>query len=167
MRHAVTALLILLVGGSVLWAGTGRPNEIFGGVAADADSGDGMAGFSVGYAHYFTGNFGLVSDFRGHFQDSREYYQWLAGPRYTFNRGGWVSPFVHGLAGIGHHNFPEWVQPWGGAGNTMFVAGGGVGLDVRLSRNTSLRPLQLDFLRQMGDVDRTHIGYTFALTFRF
>lgn len=161
------ALLVLLFGCSLLWAGTDRPNDVYGGVAADADSGSGMAGFTVGYAYHFTGNFGLVADFRGHFQDSREYYQWLAGPRYTFNRGGRVSPFVHGLAGVGHHNFPGWAQPWVGEDATLFVAGGGVGLDVRLNRHTSLRPLQLDFLRQTGDVDRTHIGYTFGLTIRF
>jgi hypothetical protein len=107
----------------------------------------------------------VTTDFRGQYHDRQNFYQWLAGPRYTFNRGGWVSPFVQGLVGGSHYelDFGPHIY-WS---STQFVAGGGLGLDVKISRHASIRVLQLDFLRQMGNLDETHVQVLIGLSFRF
>jgi hypothetical protein len=166
MKKALMVTIFVSMLGLCLCAQARNHHEVQGGLTVQADSGDAMIGFGIGYTYFFSANFGVTTDFRGQYRDNRDFYQWLAGPRFTFNRGGWVSPFVQGLVGVSHYNV-DWCCGNFSWDSTQFVAGGGLGLDVKISRNASIRVLQLDFLRQMGDLDNTHVQVLIGLSFRF
>lgn len=168
MKLIVITLLLSSLFTFEVYAEAPSRHEVQGGLAVQSDTaGDWMAGFDIGYTYFIQGNFGLTTDFRGQYRDRRDFYQWLAGPRYTFNRDGRVAPFVQALVGASHLNVDWYLNGLHSWSTTQFVAGGGFGLDIKLSGPAYIRPFQLDFLRQMGDLKETQVQYTLGMAFRF
>ena len=75
----------------------------------------------------------------------------LFGPRVYFLRTKRVDAFGHGL--FGFHNTQVGFPTLGVAGDddTGFAFAGGVGADVKLTKNWAIRALQVDYLT--GDFD--------------
>jgi hypothetical protein len=99
-------------------------------------------GGSLSGAGYFNNWFGVVGDFGVyHFSQSgvsANTYTFLAGPRFSMNRGKKVSPFVQALVGG-----DRLAADGGSAHGFSWSTGGGV--DLALCRYISLRP-QFDYI---------------------
>jgi hypothetical protein len=139
----------------------------------------------------------------GTFTPDQTAFTYLFGPRVFFNKAGVVSPFLEFLAGGVHNSrsfnvpdslippnsaLPPGVTATPGNGFTKFastqnaaaLATGG-GIDIRLSRLISFRPVQLDYLPTHfspfnipgvpGNLNATkwqqNLRYTAGLSFRF
>jgi len=99
---------------------------------------------------------GVTGDFSGHYgtvtgNSSGHVQTFLFGPRISLP--GKISPFVHVLVGGAHESIGAGVTPLTGfsasvipaSGNAFATAIGG-GIDLRVARFLSVRPIQLDYL---------------------
>jgi hypothetical protein len=139
----------------------------------------------------------------GTFTPDQTAFTYLFGPRVFFNKAGVVSPFLEFLAGGVHNsrsfNVPDSLIPpnstvppgvtatpyngytkFASTQNAAALAAGG-GIDIRLSRLISFRPIQLDYLpthfspfnivNAPGNINATkwqqNLRYTAGLSFRF
>jgi outer membrane protein OmpA-like peptidoglycan-associated protein len=105
----------------------------------------------------------------------------MLGPRFTFRQGARFTPFVQVLAGGAYTAFSTrvFLQPVlpfdfpdqpvfvgdpvaGRVGGTQiaFAAAGGVGLDIRLGRNISFRPFEVDYFLTRFSNDLTGFNRT-------
>lgn len=125
-------------------------------------------GGSISMAAYLNRWIGITGDFGAYHASplglNLNTYTFLAGPRFTANRTGSVSPFVQVLFG-GAHLTASFSGLSSGATPFAITAGGGV--DLRISKHLALRP-QLDYLalRSSGETLNALRG-SFGVVFRF
>lgn len=136
----------------------------------------GVGSFQYNFNRYFSfvGELGGVHNGRltigdlGTFEPSQTAFTYLFGPRVFFNKAGVVNPFVEYFIGGVHNSrsfevpnslLPPVIPPVSGVGITpgpnftkfsstqnAFAMAVGGGVDIRLSRLISFRPVQLDYL---------------------
>ena len=133
--------------------------EIFGGYQyIHADTGvSGLNGFNLNgwntsATGFFTRNFGVTADFSGSYGTpsiagvgvKTNFYSFLFGPTVRFPNSSRLTPFVHGLFGVGRISGSV-LGTSGSDSDFAWAAGGGI--DANLSRNFSIRAAQFDFLQ--------------------
>ena len=121
-------------------------------------------GTSASGAGYLNDWFGIVGDFGVyHLSQSgvtANTYTFLAGPRFSANRGKSVSPFVQALVG------GDRLTAGGGSAHGLAWSTGG-GVDLSLSRHIALRP-QFDYIGLRFSNATTHSARaSISLVFRF
>jgi hypothetical protein len=115
-----------------------------------------LNGYEFSAAYKLMPWLGVTGDFSGHYgtvtgTSSGHVQTLLFGPEISLPRK--VSPFVHVLAGGAHQAIGSGIAPLTGftasvvatSGNSFASAIGG-GIDLRIARFFSLRPMQLDYL---------------------
>lgn len=97
---------------------------------------------------------GGTLDFRGHYAkpvvsgttNRERMYSIMYGPRFSFPRISFLTPFAHALLGVAHMNVK--VTPTGPrASGTSFATAAGGGLDLKFSNNAGIRVVQAEYLR--------------------
>ena len=133
--------------------------EIFGGYQyVHADTGvSGLSGFNLNgwntsATGFFSRNLGVTADFGGSYGTpsfagvgvKTNFYSFLFGPTVRFPNSSRLTPFFHGLFGVGRISG----SALGASGSDSgFAWAGGGGIDANLSRNFSIRAAQFDFLQ--------------------
>ena len=99
---------------------------------------------------------GVTGDFSGHYgtvasHSSAHVQTFLFGPEVSLPAK--VSPFVHLLIGGAHESIGSSIGPLGGFSGSVLPTSGnyfatalGAGIDLRLTRFISVRPVQVDYL---------------------
>ena len=99
---------------------------------------------------------GVTGDFSGHYgtvasHSSAHVQTFLLGPEVSLPSK--VSPFVHLLVGGAHESIGSSIGPLGGFSASILSTSGnsfatalGAGIDLRLTRFISVRPVQVDYL---------------------
>jgi outer membrane protein OmpA-like peptidoglycan-associated protein/opacity protein-like surface antigen len=126
-----------------------------------------LHGASTSVAYNFNRYLGLVADFAG-FADGKvtlfspagsqvldaggSVYTFMVGPRLSYRKYKWVTPYAEVLAGAVHAT-PVRISGCSGAPNctvlvadTTFATLAGVGLDINVTHHIALRLLEADFL---------------------
>ena len=125
-------------------------------------------GGAISAAGYFNNWIGIAADLGVYhaspFGLSLNTFTFLAGPRFTANRRGSVSPFVQVLFGGAHLTASTAGLS---AGTTPFAISGGGGVDLRISKHVALRP-QIDYLAlRSGGQTLNALRGSFGVVFRF
>jgi hypothetical protein len=133
--------------------------EIFGGyqyLHADTGisgaNGFNLNGWNTSASGFFTRNLGVTADFSGSYGTpsiagvgiKTNFYSFLFGPTVRFPNSSRLTPFFHGLFGVGRISGSALGSSGSDSGFT-WAAGGGI--DARLSRNFGIRAAQFDFLQ--------------------
>jgi hypothetical protein len=140
------------------------PVQIFGGYTVDfsrvpASGVSAYRGWNASAAWRIRSRFSLVADISGHYGRENEVVdirvnRMAFGPRFTLCQGR-IEPFVEALFGVSRLHAesggPELTK------NTFAVLAGG-GVDVRITRRWSLRPIQFDYIRQRFFNEQPHGG---------
>jgi hypothetical protein len=94
---------------------------------------------------------GVAADFSGHYGSangvSTHFNTYLFGPQLQLHSS--VSPFVHVLFGAAHETTGQLIAPElliSPTSSTAFATAIGGGIDVKVARFVSFRPIQLDYL---------------------
>ena len=150
-----------------------------------------LNGFNASATVNLTGGFGVTGDFSGHFKTNSvadvlggtitnhiRVFNVLGGPQYGFARSSAVSPFVHGLAGVGitrsRIHVPS-LNATDDLSSTDFALALGGGVDVRVSERVAIRVFQVDynpiFLDRFnelgfGKVRADNVRFSFGVVFR-
>lgn len=127
--------------------------EIFGGyqfvhakTGVSGVSGFNLNGWNTSASGFFNRNFGVTADFSGSYGTpdvlgvKTNFYSFLFGPTVRFPNSSRVTPFVHGLFGVGRISAAS-------VSDTGFAWAAGGGFDANLSRNFSIRAVQVDFVQ--------------------
>lgn len=125
-------------------------------------------GGAISMAGYLNHWIGIAGDFGAYhaspFGLSLNTYTFLAGPRFTANRAGSVSPFVQVLFGGAHLTAS---LSGLSSGATPFAISAGGGVDLRLTKHVALRP-QIDYLAlRSGGETLNALRGSFGVVFRF
>lgn len=168
MKTVTTALVVIWLFSVSSYAEDTSRFEVHGGYSClHTPVIDVLHGCNCGLTYYFSDFFGLEVDISGHYKGSVDFYNFLIGPKYVFNRPGNISPYVHALVGAGYVH-DNWCCTVGNSWSETQVAFAmGAGLDIRLNKHVAIRPIQLDYIRQMGVLREHQARYTFGLVFRF
>ena len=134
--------------------------EIFGGyqflhanTGVSGLSGFNLNGWNTSATGFFTKNLGVTADFGGSYGTpsilgvgvKTNFYSFLFGPTVRFPNSSRLTPFFHGLFGVGRISGSALGTGLGSDTGFAWAAGGGI--DANLSRNFSIRAVQLDFLQ--------------------
>ena len=99
-RLAVLLVLLGLALPGAAWAG----GDVFGGYSFERSDAVSRHGWGASVAVGLPGPFSLVADVSGHYgaQEGvdRDQLTLMAGPRFSFRRGGSATPFLHALVGL-------------------------------------------------------------------
>ena len=133
--------------------------EIFGGYqffhansGVSGVSGFNLNGWNTSASGFFTRNLGVTADFSGSYGTpsiagvgiKTNFYSFLFGPTVRFPNSSRLTPFFHGLFGVGRISG----SALGVSGSdSAFAWAAGGGIDANLSRNFSIRAAQFDFLQ--------------------
>jgi Outer membrane protein beta-barrel domain len=147
VRRRPLLKLTLLAGLVLLLSITARAQdqfEVFGGYSymhVGDDPSLNTNGWEISGQYKFSDWLGGMVDIDGHYGtsqgSSRSTHTFLFGPQVSWPAR--VSPFAHLLIGGAHAN-------WGGAGDTSFAMGVGVGIDSRVAPGIDWRMVQLDYI---------------------
>jgi opacity protein-like surface antigen len=170
----LTVLLAVTLGSARMACSQTRKYEISASYAyVDAHSSTGesfpLNGVEVSAAYHFTRRLGLVADFgRTRFGGlptglTSTMYTGLVGPRYTFGLhrlsprpetiSSRIAPYAQALFGMGYLDAQRGTVK---ASEKAFAMGLGGGVDFRVTRKISIRPVQADYLRtQFARADGT------------
>jgi opacity protein-like surface antigen len=133
--------------------------EIFGGyqfvranTGVSGVSGFNLNGWNTSASGFFSRNLGVTADFSGSYGTpsfagvgvKTNFYSFLFGPTVRFPNSSRLTPFFHGLFGVGRISG----SALGVSGSdTGFAWATGGGIDAKVSRNFCIRAAQVDFLQ--------------------
>lgn len=148
--------------------------EIFGGyqfvhgnTGISGASGFNLNGWNTSASGFFTKNLGLTADFSGSYGTpsslgvKASFYSFLFGPSVRFPNSSRVTPFIHGLFGVGRVSAS-------GFSDTGFAWAAGGGFDASLSRNFSIRAVQVDFVQsKLVNLTQNNFRLSTGIVLRF
>ncbi len=138
MRKLIFSLGLLLLVATPVSAQSYPTGELFGGFSQfNLDTPSLAIDFYGGQASIsanFNPNVGITADFGAQARGGLQFYQLLAGPRFTARNAN-VTAFGHTLIGIMHTNI-----------STDLALGFGGGLDVNVKPHFAVRVFQLDYI---------------------
>ena len=101
---------------------------------------------------------------KGSYQDSFHFYTFLIGPRFTVRTAKRVTPFIQVL--FGDARVTPGIDHWYYENDFAVAAGGGV--DVKVYKNFSFRPVQIDYLAiKSGQALKDNLRYTAGIAWNF
>lgn len=101
---------------------------------------------------------------RGSIQDSYHIYTFLFGPRFSVRASNRVTPFIQAL--FGDARVTPGANHWNYENDFAAAVGGGV--DIKVYKNFSVRPVQLEYLAiKSGQPLRDNLRYTAGISWNF
>ncbi len=144
MKRALLLLCAVLLIAGIAVAQEAPKAEVFGGYSYMRSEGLNINGWNASVTGNLTKNFGITSDFSGHYKNSANMYNFLFGPQVSASFKT-VKPFAHALFGANRLGGSATNLALGGSDTAFAMAFGG-GVDVKLNKNFGVRLGQADYL---------------------